>query len=152
MNLEKLGLMLLLNTFSQLGNVKNHLQTALKEVLLAIQATLDIATKSPPESLLGSNKEVISLLFTPVQKVLTYTIDKVSPPVTETSSSETPHLKNHIVDSIISAIDDEIENTLDTSSEKGKLKVEALMTVKQVLLQQTQKSSSIPAARSANVA
>lgn len=152
MNLEKLGLMLLLNTFNQLGQVKNHLQIALKEVLLAIQATIDIATKSPPESLLGSNQEVIGLLFTPVQKVLTYTLDKVSPPVAESPPTEAPHLKNHIVDSIISAIDDEIENIRDTSGEKGKLKVEALMTVKQVLLQQTQKSSSIPSARSANVA
>ncbi len=145
MKLEKIGLMLILNYLNQLGTVKNHLQLAVKQVLLAVQASIDIVAKSPPQSLLGSNKEVITLLFTPIQKMLEYSIDRVSPATTSSevleenkNSTEGRFLKEHIVSSIISVIDDEIENTRDTASEKSKLKIEALNTVKKVLLAQSE--------------
>lgn len=142
MNFEKLGLLLLFNYFDQLGAVKNHLLLALKQVLLAIQASTEIVTKSPPNTLLGGNKEIITLMFSPVQKVLSYTIDRVTPYASEEEGSTNEedsglHLKEHIVNSIVSVIDDEIENTRETSTEKNKLKIEALNTVKKVLLNQT---------------
>lgn len=146
MNLEKIGLLLLLNYFNQLGTVKNHLLLALKQVLLAIQASLEIVTHSPPNSILGGNKEMIHLLFTPVQKVLNYAIERVTPQdgVEEVAESEGQFLKEHIVSSIVSVIDDEIENTRETTSEKGKLKIEALNTVKKVLLTQTKNIPPTP--------
>lgn len=139
MGLERLGLMLLYNYVNQMGTVRNHLQLALKEVLLAMQSTLEIINKIPSDALLG-NKEVIDFLLTPAQRVISYTIEKVTPldPAAIDSSAENHQkLKSHIITSIISAIDDEIENTGNLSEEKGKLKVEALSTVKEVLLNQT---------------
>ncbi len=146
MNLERIGLLLLLNYFNQLGTVKNHLLLALKQVLLAIQASMEIVTKSPPNSILGGNKEMIHLLFSPVQRVLTYAIDRVTPQdgLEESTESDGQFLKEHIVSSIVSVIDDEIENTRETTSEKGKLKIEALNTVKKVLLTQTRNIPPTP--------
>lgn len=139
MGLEKLGLLLIYNYVNQMGTVRNHLQLALKEVLLAMQSTLEIINKIPSSALLG-NKEIIDFLLTPAQRVINYTIEKVTPldpAAVDSSLDNHQKLKSHIVTSIISAIDDEIESTQNLSEEKGKLKVEALLTVKEVLLNQT---------------
>lgn len=139
MSLEKLGLIFLINYFNQLGTVKNHLLSAVKEVILAIQASLDIWAKTAPKAVLGSRLEFISPILSQIQSLLTYTIEKISPEIIQSESfvaGEEQRLKGHIVNSIISAIDDEIVHTRDTSSEKNKLKIEALHTVKKVLINQ----------------
>jgi len=155
--LEKLGLMILLNYFNQMGTVKNHLQLALKQVLLAVQASMEIVKQAPPTNLLGGNRETLNLIFGPIQKVLEFSIDKVDPnPEFEEAQkkmNETLHIKEHILSSIISVIDDEIENTRHVTSEKSKLKIEALTTVKQVLMTQNQAmSAASPATKQAQVA
>lgn len=141
MGLEKFGLLILINYLNQLGEVKNHLQMALKEVLLAMQSSLEIVGKSTNNTVLSGSKDLIDPILGPVQKVLNFTIDKVSPvdPNQPISFDDSMQIKEHIVESIISAIDDEIENTKGTSNEKNKLKIEALNTVKQVLGQQKKK-------------
>lgn len=144
MNLEKFGLLFLINYFNQLGTVKNHLQLAFKEVLLAMQSSFDIVNHTVGKSILGKHVDLITPLIGQVQGVIDYTIEKVTPPA---SSSQAPlsgedhlRIKEHIVNSIISAIDEEIENISETATEKNKLKVEALQTVKQVLVNQKDKS------------
>lgn len=143
MGFEKFGLLILLNYLNQLGEVKNHLQLALREVLLAMQSSLEIVGKSTNNTALSGSKDFIDPFLGPVQKILSYTIEKVNPEQTTDEEIQkignTMQLKDHIVQSIISAIDDEIVNTKGTTSEKNKLKVEALNTVKQVLIQQKKK-------------
>lgn len=143
--LEKIGLMILLNYFNQMGTVKNHLQLALKQVLLAMQASMEIIKQAPPTNLLGGNRDTINLLFGPIQKILEFSIEKVEPAPefveSEKKLQEAMKIKGHILSSIISVIDDEIENTRNVTSEKSKLKIEALSTVKQVLLTQCQQTT-----------
>lgn len=138
MGLEKFGLLILINYLNQLGEVKGHLQLALREVLLAMQSSLEIVGKSTNNTVLSGSKDIIDPLLGPIQKVLNFSINKVSPtdPHQTLNLDDSLQIKEHIVESIISAIDDEIINTKGTSSEKNKLKVEALNTVKQVLSQQ----------------
>lgn len=141
MGLEKFGLLILINYLNQLGEVKNHLQLALKEVLLAMQSSLEIVGKSTNNTVLSGSKDIIDPFLGPVQKVLNFTINKVTPenPDQPINLDDTMQIKEHIVESIISAIDDEIENISGTTSEKNKMKVEALNTVRQVLSQQKKK-------------
>lgn len=140
MSLEKFGVLFLLNYFNQMGVVKNHLLQAVREVLLAIQSSVEIITQNTGTGLLGNKVELVNTVVGQVQKVLSYTIDKVSPAPSQLkggiNSQDTLKLKEHIVSSIVAAIDDEIENTRSTLTEKNKLKIEALHTVKQVLMNQ----------------
>jgi len=138
MGFEKFGLIILLNYLNQMGQVKNHLQMALKEILLAMQASLDIVSKSTANTILSNSSEMFEPFLSPVQKIINYTIDKVTPAEmrADLRADESARIKEYIVDSIISAIDDEIINTKGTTSEKYKLKIEALSTVKQVLINQ----------------
>ncbi len=142
MNLEKLGLLFLINYFNQLGEVKNHLFGALREVLMAVQVSVDMVNQSATKSVLGNQFELLSPVFKQVNQVIQFTINRVAPggqpSKPDMSLEEGLKLKEHIVQSIISAIDEEIENTRGSSTEKGKLKIEALQTVRQVL--QNQKS------------
>lgn len=143
MNLEKFGLLFLINYFNQLGTVKNHLQLAFKEVLLAMHSSFEIVNQTVGKSILGKHLDIITPLLGQVQGVLDYTIEKVTPvdaSQNPLSGEEHLRIKEHIVNSIISAIDEEIENISETTSEKNKLKVEALQTVKQVLVHQKEKS------------
>ncbi|MBI2340046.1 MAG: hypothetical protein HYU99_06765 [Deltaproteobacteria bacterium] len=159
MGLEKFGLIILLNYLNQMGQVKNHLQLALKEILLAMQSSLDIVSKSTANTILSSSSEMLEPLLGPVQKIINYTIDRITPVEMriDLRDEESRRIKQHIVDSIISAIDDEILNTRASTSEKYKLKVEALSTVKQVLLNQKKapfhpEDVEAPSARPAKVA
>ena len=138
MGFEKFGLIILLNYLNQMGQVKNHLQMALKEILLAMQASLDIVSKSTANTILSNSSEMFEPFLSPVQKIINYTIDKVTTAEmrADLRADESARIKEYIVDSIISAIDDEIINTKGTTSEKYKLKIEALSTVKQVLINQ----------------
>ena len=139
MQIEKFGLLFLINYFNQLGNVKNHVLLALKEVILAMQSSFDIVRQSLAKSVLGTNLEFVASLMNHVQSLLDYSITKVTPAELEderAATEEGSSLKDHIVSSIVSAIDEEIENTQGTLTEKNRLKVEALQTVKQVLLNQ----------------
>lgn len=149
MGLEKLGLFFLINYFNQLGEVKNHLQLAMKEVLLAVNCSVDIMSESTNSTLFKNKLDFLNLMFEQVQGVLNYSIQAVTPPMNLTKSKlsdpEANKLKEHIVNSIVSAIDDEIENITDTTTEKGKLKVEALSTVRQVLISQKKKIVTQPA-------
>ena len=159
MGLEKFGLIILLNYLNQMGQVKNHLQMALKEVLMAMQASLDIVSKSTANTILSSSTEILEPLLNPVQKIINYTIEKVTPSEMRANlpAGESTRIKEYIVDSIISAINDEIINTKGATSEKYKLKIEALSTVKQVLINQKKapfspydEETAVP--KSANVA
>lgn len=142
MGLEKLGVLFLMNYANQVGAVRNHLLSAVKEVLLAVQTSFEIVSQTGNQAKLGGI-DFISPLMEPVQKILSFTINKVSPEGPALSMSarleEGMKIKEHVVASILSAIDEEIENTRDTTLEKNKMKLEALQTVKQVLVGQRKK-------------
>lgn len=159
MNFEKIGVLFLLDYLNQLGTVKNHLLLAFKEVLLAIQSSMNIVGESVGKTIFASQPNLLNPLLKQAQGVLSYTIEKISPDTPlqrELNKGEAVNLKEHIVNSIVSAIDDEIENTKETVLEKNKLKIEALNTVKQVLLGQKVSHTSTEQAKqppsSANVA
>lgn len=142
MGLNKLSLLFLLNYFNQLGDVKDHLLLALKEVLLAIQTTLKMVNQAANKTPLGYSREFIAPLLKQVEGVVAYSIERINPqnPSASVSSAdqelsqESRQLKNNIVQSIIAAIDEEITQTPNTQTDQNKLKVEALNTVKQVLM------------------
>jgi len=146
MNLEKIGLMFLLNYFNQLGDVKHHMMQAFREVLMAMQSSIEIVSKTSEKALNATPLEPLQSLMGQVQSVVRYAVDWVEP-YTDTKArltrEESIRLKENVVNSIISAINDEIETTRVVSSEKNKLKVEALQTVKQVLINQKKKSSGL---------
>lgn len=139
MNLEKLGLLFLVNYVNQMGTVKNHLLLATREFLQAVQVSMEIIATSATKSVVGGKLEFIAPILAQAQSVLDYGIKKI-----EISHERLPEmtlspggLKKQVVASIVSAIDEEIESTTDTLSDRGRLKIEALETVKKVLLRQS---------------
>lgn len=141
MNLEKLGLLFLINYFNQLGTVKNHVLLAFREILMAVQTSLDIVSQSSGAKILGTQFDLLNPILSKAQSVVSYGIEKVTPPQEQnvTPLDDGKRIKDHIVKSIISAIDDEMSMIKDSTLEKNKLKIEALHTVKQVLLNQKSK-------------
>lgn len=139
MGIDKLGLFFLLNSFDELKAVRNHLGLALKEVLLAMNSSVDILHSSSKATPLGDRSAIIESVFKKLQSVLRFTINKVDKGSTSPNSLHQDELKDIVVQSIISAIDDEIESIQNTNDERSQLKVEALDTVKKVLQGQKNK-------------
>lgn len=137
MNLEKLGLLFLINYFNQLSHVKKHLQTAAKEVLLAMDASLEIVSqvKTKPDSRMPLG--LLSPFINQARGVVRFAIGQVNPSLTPVGPADTGLIKDHIVSSLISAIDEEIESCDSIHLEPVRLKVEALQTVRRVLMNQT---------------
>ncbi|MDO8519397.1 MAG: hypothetical protein Q7T11_04475 [Deltaproteobacteria bacterium] len=147
--MEKLGILFLLNYFNQLGSVKNHLFLAAKEVLEAARASTDMVTTQATKTVVGSKLEFIAPVLAQVQALLAYGIQKMEtaggaaaggpeggPSARELPLASAYRLKNQVLESIIGAIDDEIEQTEDTLNEKNRLKIEALNSVRRVLQSQ----------------
>lgn len=136
MGIERLGLLFLLRYFNHLGEVKDHLLTALREVVLAINSTLDIIVETAKDSSLGPHVDKIDPLIEKVNDLIEYSLEKITPAdkgLSRLSQKEAFLLKETLVQSIVNALDEEIDQVQNPHTKEGKIRIEALATVKQVL-------------------
>lgn len=136
MSIERLGLLFLLRYFNHLGEVKDHLLSALREVVLAINSTLDVFVETARDSSLGSHVEKIDPLIGKVNSLIEYSLEKITPAggnLSRLSEKETFLLKETLIHSIVKALDEEIDHVQNPHTKEGKIRIEALATVKQVL-------------------
>jgi hypothetical protein len=144
MKIERLGLFFLLQYFNHLGDIKDHLLSALREILLAVQSSVDIVLDTAKSAELSPHLEKANVLVEKVNSVLDFTIEKVTPKngLLKLSEKELQILKESLIQSIITSLDEEI-NLCSTSSREGKIKIEALNTVKKSLRGQIKSDEGI---------
>lgn len=135
MNLEKLGLILFIKYMRQFDQVKRHLLSSVRELLLAMSATLQITNQITNDNFVLSRLGPVETTFKKIDTVLNYSIEQIGGGNENSEPQNDRHLKNNIVESIISVIDEEIEKLNAYESNNKDLKIEALFTVKTVLNQ-----------------
>lgn len=132
MNLEKLGLILFIKYLRQFEGVKKHLLASLRELLMAMSSTLSISNQITSDNFILGRIHTLETTFRKIDSALNYSIKQLETkpsPATEPNN----HLKDNIVESIVSVINEEIEKIAESSSINKDLKIEALDTVKKVL-------------------
>lgn len=133
MNLEKLGLILFIKYLKQLESVKSHLMAAIRELLLAISSTLKLSSQMTSDHFLLKHFSPLEKSLHKIDHVLRFAVEQLKEDSLSESTESQSHLKENIVESIVSVIDEEIKNISLSSSQNQKLKIEALNTVKTVL-------------------
>lgn len=132
MNLDKWGLVFFINYFNQIDTVKKHLGHSVRELLLALSASLDIVQKTADRNRIFNRFDLATLPLKRIDALLQFAVSQLPPPALPVSP-DALRLKQHVVESIIAVIDEEIETLAAKPSPRNQLKVEALGTVKQVL-------------------
>lgn len=132
MNLDKLGLVFFINYFNQIDSVKKHLTNSLRELLLAMSSTLDIVQQTAERNRVFNRIDLASLPLKRIDSLLQFAVQRLAASPTPVPP-DARHLKEHVVESIIAVIDEEIDSLSSRLSPRNQLKIEALGTVKQVL-------------------
>jgi len=135
MNLEKLGLILFIKYMRQFEVVKHHLVSSIRELLLAMSSTLELTNQITTDNFLLRRFSPLEATFKKIDSILNYSIEQLEIKKEADNSDQTINLKDNIVESIITVIDEEIDKLSDSKSLNKDLKVEALFTVKDVLKQ-----------------
>lgn len=135
MNFDKWGLVFFINYFNQVDSVKKHLLGSLRELLLALSSTVEILQKTTERNRLFNRSDWPALPLKQIDGLIQLAVSKIQAPAVTQASVDTKKLKAHVVESIITVIDEEIEALSGKTSPRTQLKIEALMTVKNVLCQ-----------------
>lgn len=138
MRLEKLGMMLFLEYWNQLNDVKYHLSRSLAELIKALEETLKIVQKGSQQlSVHPVQDNILAKLFGPLRSLLHYSEQKCES--SSPSTPDTPHppeIKAHIIQSLIDALEQEMAHITAEEAMHNPLKIKALESVKTVLLEQ----------------
>jgi hypothetical protein len=132
MNLDRLGLMFFINYFNQIDSVKKHLTNSLRELLLAMSSTLDIVQQTAERNRVFNRIDIAAMPIKRIDALLQFAVQRLAA-TPAPATPDTRRLKEHVVESIISVIDEEIDSLSSRLSPRNQLKIEALGTVKQVL-------------------
>lgn len=133
MNLEKFSLILFIRYLRDFHNVKQHLFAALKECLRAMSVTVHITKQMTAHSFLLGRIRTLESVFNKIESLLAYSVSQLGNDWPSVTAGPEASLKENVVTSIISVIDEEIEKLTNSQANNKDLKIEALTTVKTVL-------------------
>ncbi len=145
MNLEKLGLLVLLKNFQHIEDIKKHFSASIKELLLATSASLDLTNRITADSDFLKQFDSIDNTLQFINDVVKYSANHINDGNNETlpQKKEPAEVKQEIISSLMAAVDSEIESVSESSDENKRLKVDALMTVRSVFLRQFRQEQGI---------
>ena len=146
---EQLFIKTIAQTIKRTMPVKNHLQSAAREVLMAALSSLSMVKEWGLPASMSAVSQVSELVLQKGEKTLESVIDIIAAAPSPQSSpikGEEDHgkgehhreewIRQKVLQAIIKTIDEEIENISDLRKEKNKVKLEALLAVKKVLMKQ----------------
>lgn len=135
MNLEKLGVILFFKYFQQLEEVKSHLFASVSELLMATLGSVSISHQITKESSLLKNLNSIDEIHEKIDTILQFAIKQLESKKSHPEIPNFQHIKESIIESILSVLNSEMEN-MPPETPNHHLKIDALNTVKTVLLSQ----------------
>ena len=133
LNLEKLGVVLFVKYLRQFDVVRNHLASSLKELLMAASSSIEVSSEIAADTP-GFNKfETLNSIIQKIDSLLKHSIDNLD---VKEKNRDHDELKENVLVSIIQSLDDEIIYLQDSDENNIDLKIDALKTVKRVIVNQ----------------
>lgn len=132
MNLEKLALTLFVKYVSHLQQIGGHVQGSLRELALACSSVIKLTSQITVHTPFLKRLSPLQSTF----RSLTQTLESAALLLDQKHPTHMPsqnQTRREIIESIIMTLDDEIDVLAESSQDNVRLKIEALMTVKNVL-------------------
>lgn len=133
MNFEKIGLILFIKYLKQIDIIKDHLLGSVRELLLATSSVIKLTAQISSENPIMRSFTPVESIFNRLDSVLESSALLLSKKSALTSP-DSESIKQSVVESIISTIEDEIDDIQSSTAKNKQLKIEALLTVKTVLM------------------
>ncbi len=144
MNFEKIGLILFIKYLKQIDIIKDHLLGSVRELLLASSSVVRLTAQITSENTIIRSFTPVEGIFNRLNSILESSALLLSKKGS-LSSPDSDSIRQSVVESIIATIEDEIEDIQCSSSKNQALKIEALLTVKTVLMGHVQSQNQIDA-------
>ncbi|EKD52515.1 MAG: hypothetical protein ACD_62C00002G0007 [uncultured bacterium] len=143
MNLEKLGILVLLKQLHHLDGIKKHVLASVREMLLATSESIELTNRVAEETPILQKWQGLEPLLSTIDSVIRFSVRQLSlgDPLAEQDNRE-DKMRAEIVTSIIQALDEEIESVGGRADSNRQLKIDALMAVRNVLVKQSRPKSA----------
>lgn len=131
MSLENLGLLLFIKYVRQIDAIKKHMMGSFREFVLALSASFDIINGAAKSIPFFNQMESLGTVLKKIDGVIKYAVselNKQSNHAQETQLQE--RLKEQVLESILSIIDDEISSLEGKKTKNSILKKQALESIK----------------------
>lgn len=132
MNFEKLGLYVFLKYYRQLDTAKGHLTTSLRELLLAMSSSVEVAQNQIQEAPVLKHLDIVPGFLKKAQSLLEASVQFLPQPAQPKIRHE-KQIKD-VIEAIVDVIDEEMERLQKSSRPEVRLNLDALQAVKVVML------------------
>lgn len=131
---EKLVLSLYVKNYQQLDNAKEHLLLSVRELLLSVTFVMDIAKKLSSQNSLFKRFFPMNLALQKIDDVLRYSIQRMGSHAADPDFARFQKIKEQILETILGALDEEIDSSPQKDQARDRFRIEALQAVKKALL------------------
>lgn len=144
MNFEKIALVLFLKYVQQFGDIKTHLTNALREMILAATTSMEVVQQTAKENKVSQQAPLLQTVLDKTDSFLQFALTKIPEKISEENVQDEVLFKQEIWESVILAIEEEIENISEKPTPSAKLQIEALETIRQALLKKADSDTQPP--------
>lgn len=138
MNFEKLGLYVFLKYYRQLDTAKGHLTASLRELLLAMSSSVEVAQNQVQETPVLKHLDVVPSFLKKAQSLIESSVQilpkPVQPKISRANSGESYQYKKDVIEAIVDVIDEEMDRLQSRSQPEMRVRLDALQAVKVVML------------------
>lgn len=138
MNFEKLGLYVFLKYYRQLDTAKGHLTASVRELLLAMSSSVEVAQNQIQETPVLKHMDVVPGFLKKAQSLLETSVQffpqPTQPKIMREKQDEASQYKRDVIEAIVDVIDEEMERLQKSSRPEVHLNLDALQAVKVVML------------------
>jgi hypothetical protein len=136
MNLEKLGVLVFLKYFQEFGGARKHLVASLRELLLATSESLEATNRITTENQVFNKIDSVETILALVNDVVKTTAGRLRQADGVTTKLSEEKIKKEMIQTMIDAVNEEIEQVSDRVDPHKQAKIDALMTVRNVFTRQ----------------
>ena len=138
MGFEKLGLYVFLKYYRQLDTAKGHLTASLRELLLAMSSSVEVAQNQIQETPVLKHLDVVPGFLKKAQDLLATSVrffPQPDPPkIMREKQGGASQYKKDVIEAIVDVIDEEMDRLQKSSRPDVRSSLDALQAVKVVML------------------
>ncbi|MBU0504815.1 MAG: hypothetical protein ABII18_04220 [bacterium] len=136
MNLEKLGVLVFLKYFQEFGGARKHLVASLRELLLATSESIEATNRITAENQAFKKIDSVETILALVNDIVKTTAGRLRSAEGLATKISEEKIKKEMMQTMIEAINEEIEQVSDRVDPHKQAKIDALMTVRNVFTRQ----------------
>jgi hypothetical protein len=133
MLLEKFILSVYMKNYQQISSAKKHLFGSVRELLMAASFSMDIVNQMASQNIVLKRVSPLQNTLKNINDMIRFSARKMGNASTD-DRVDSIHIKNQILEALLGALEEEIDNVPQNAQPKNQLKVEALRAVKKALL------------------